>query len=320
MRLPTSSALDPAGIQSERIAALFWGYVAITTVVFVLVIGAFVVAVTRRRSPGELAKRELPTPASLLRKRIVGVATLLTSATLVIMLVMSVMTSRAVASLGGEDVLRVKVTAHKWWWEFTYPAGAAALQFTTAYEMHIPVGRVVEVDLGSVDVIHSFWVPSLHGKRDAIPGQHSSLFLRAERAGTYEGQCAEFCGVQHANMRFIVVAESETDFRAWAAHAIEPAPPPDDPAKRRGQQVFMSYRCVTCHAIGGTEAFGTVGPNLTHLASRRDIGMGTLPNTQRHLSGWIADPQATKPGVAMPSTALDPADLNALVAYLGSLR
>ena len=194
------------------------------------------------------------------------------------------------------------------------------MEFTTAYEMHVPVGRAVQVDLTSADVIHSFWVPSLNGKRDAIPGKHSSILLRADRVGRYEGQCAEFCGAQHANMRFAVVAESEEDFKAWTAHALSPAPAPTDPVERRGQEVFVKSRCAACHAIGGTEAFATVGPDLTHLASRSHIAMGTLSNTRDHLRGWIADPHSTKPGVMMPATALERDDLNALVTYLASLR
>ena len=171
-----------------------------------------------------------------------------------------------------------------------------------------------------MDVIHSFWVPSLHGKRDVILAKNSSLVIQADEPGRYEGQCAEFCGTQHANMRFVVIAESEADFHAWMEHALAPAPAPDDDTKRHGLEVFRTNRCIACHAIGGTDAFATVGPNLTHVASRRELAMGTIPNSPGHLAGWIVDPQSTKPGAIMPNTALPPDDLLALLAYLGSLK
>jgi cytochrome c oxidase subunit 2 len=320
MIAPTASALHPAGIQSQRIAELFSVYCYIAGVVFVVVLTALAIGIARKRHPDEGEKRELSFAASMSRFRAVSIATGLTCLTLVAMLLLSVMTSRAMASLRTPDAIRVNVTGHKWWWEFTYPSGTAGTQFTTAYEMHIPVGRPVQVDLTSADVIHSFWVPSLNGKRDAFPGKHLSIFIRADQPGRYEGQCAEFCGAQHANMRLVVVAESEAEFNAWMAHSLEPAPVPEDPLALRGREVFLKSRCVTCHAIGGTDAFATVGPNLTHVASRREIAMGTVPNTRGHLAGWIVDPQSTKPGVIMPSTPLAPDDLNALLTYLTSLR
>jgi cytochrome c oxidase subunit 2 len=320
MTLPSFSVLHAAGVQSERIAELFWIYFYLSAAIFVLMTLAFVVSITRGRAADESTRVPLSKSVQRFRFRTVGVATALTVVTLVVMLLLSVVTSRALASLNTKDAVQVKVIAHKWWWEFTYPAAVAGTQFTTAYEMHIPVGRTVEVDLASSDVIHSFWVPTLHGKRDAIPSKHSSLFLRADRAGRYEGQCAEFCGIQHANMRFVVVAETDTEFKAWLAHSLTPAPVPDDSIQVRGRDVFLKSRCIVCHAIGGTDAFATVGPNLTHLASRGFIGMGTLQNTREHLAGWIVDPQSTKPGVIMPATPFDPDDLNALVTYLASLR
>jgi cytochrome c oxidase subunit 2 len=318
--MPPHDALAPQGLHAHRIADLFWSYSYVSAVVFVLVTGALVLAVTRRRSPDVAEKSEMPETALRPRERYVGAASAITAMTLVVLLVLSVMTSRALASMSTKDAISVEVIGHKWWWEFQYPAAVAGTHFTTAYEMHIPVGRPVEVKLSSADVIHSFWVPSLNGKRDAIPSKHSSIVLQADQPGRYEGQCAEFCGTQHANMRFVVVAESEADFKAWMAHALTPAVTPDDPVKLQGQQVFQKSRCITCHAIGGTDAFATVGPNLTHVASRRELAMGTIPNGPGHLAGWIVDPQSTKPGVVMPGTPLAPEDLNALITYLGSLK
>jgi cytochrome c oxidase subunit II len=320
MSEPSFSALHASGVQSFRIAELFWSYFYIAVAVFAIVSLALALAIGKARAPSDLPKRELPKPARAHRQRVIHAATLLTCITLVVMLYQSAATSRGLASLPTADAIRVNVKAHKWWWEFTYPASVAGTQFTTAYEMHLPVGRPVEIDLTSTDVIHSFWVPSLHGKRDAFPGRHSSLFIQANEVGRFEGQCAEFCGVQHANMRFAVVVESAQAFEAWAAHSLAPAPPPNDATKAQGLDVFLKSRCASCHTIGGTEALATAGPNLTHLASRRSIAMGTLPNTRGHLAGWIADPQSIKPGVAMPSTTLEPDDLRALLAYLESLR
>jgi cytochrome c oxidase subunit 2 len=318
--MPSPSALDPSGVQSSRIADLFWAYFDISALVFVLVMGAFVVAIFRKRTPDDPEKTEPAEHIERPRRRAVTVATVLTVVALIIMLVLSVATSRALASLGTKDAISVEVIGHRWWWEFQYPAAVAGTHFTTAYEMHVPVGRPIEVKLSSHDVIHSFWVPSLSGKRDLIPGKRGSIVLQADRPGRYEGQCAEYCGTQHANMRFVVVAESEQDFKAWLAHSLSPAVTPDDPVKLAGQQVFQKGRCAACHAISGTDAFGTVGPNLTHIASRRELAMGTIANGPGHMAGWIVDPQSTKPGVIMPGTPLPPEDLNALITYLGSLK
>jgi cytochrome c oxidase subunit 2 len=318
--MPPSSALDPAGIQASRIDGLFWAYFDISALVFVLVVGAFVVAVFRKRRPDLTEKREPPEAVERPRRRAVTAAGALTVVALIVMLFLSIATSRALASLGTRDAITVEVVGHRWWWEFQYPASVAGTHFTTAYEMHVPVGRPVEVKLASNDVIHSFWVPSLHGKRDAIPGKRATLVLQADHPGRYEGQCAEFCGTQHANMRFVVVAERDEEFKAWLAHSLSPAVTPDDPVKLQGQQVFLNSRCAACHAISGTDAFATVGPNLTHIASRRELAMGTLGNDRGHLAGWIVDPQSSKPGVIMPGTPLAPDDLNALITYLGSLK
>jgi cytochrome c oxidase subunit II len=318
MTMP-SSTLAPAGVQATHIASLFWTYFAIATVVFSLVSGAFALAIARR--PSSIPEKTEPTTEeNRPKRRVVAIAIALTCATLTVMLWLSVATSRALGSLSAKNAVPIEVVGHQWWWEFRYPASVAGTQFTTAYELHVPVGRPIEVKLSSPDVIHSFWVPSLHGKRDVIPGKDASLVLRADQPGRYQGQCAEFCGLQHANMRFVVVAESEEDFKAWLAHSLAPAPTPSDPVALEGQQVFMKSRCIMCHAIGGTEAFASVGPNLTHLASRREIAMGTLPNTPGHLAGWIVGPEEQKPGTAMPGTPLASADLTALLTYLGSLK
>ena len=181
-------------------------------------------------------------------------------------------------------------------------------------------GRPIKIELKSTDVIHSFWVPNLHGKKDAFPDHDSAIWLRADKEGTYDGQCAEFCGYQHAQMRLQVIAESEDKFQQWLQSARKNAPDPQTEAQKRGQQVFLGTTCVMCHTIQGTNAGARLGPNLTHVASRKRIAAGTLPNTKGHLAGWIVDPQKIKPGVRMPQNPLNPQDLNALLEYIESLK
>lgn len=313
------SALEPAGTEAAQSLGLFNAYFDVSALVFTLVIAALGFALGQKRVP--IGEGVAPTPAELRHKtRAVIWATAVTVCVLLALLVASASTGHAMATLSKEHPVRVQVIAHKWWWEFRYPVAGPATQFSTAYELHVPVGRPVELELVATDVIHSFWVPNLVGKRDAIPGKHNVLFLHAERAGAYEGQCAEFCGTEHAHMRFLVVAEEPAQFSAWLDHQLGSPAPPNEPLRQRGLELFMSSRCSVCHAIAGTDAFGTVGPDLTHLASRRRLAMGTLANDQEHLSSWISDPQASKPGVQMPSTPLSSDDRRALLAYLEGLR
>lgn len=307
---PAQSALEPAGVQAAHVEELFWGYFDVAALVFILVLGALVVALAKRRTP-DAPERKKPV--------VIG-ATVITAVTLVVLLVMSVVTGRALASIAHADAVKVDVTGYRWWWKFEYPDAEPSKIVTTTYELHVPVGRPIELRLRAADVIHSLWVPSLSGKRDLIPGKNTTLLLRADRPGRYEGMCAEFCGLQHANMRFVVVAETQEQFDAWRAAALAPARPPADAVAQRGQDVFMKSRCPVCHTIAGTEARGTVGPPLTHVASRRTIGQGTAPNEVGHLAGWIVDPQSTKPGIVMPGTPFASEDLMALLAYLGGLR
>jgi cytochrome c oxidase subunit 2 len=215
----------------------------------------------------------------------------------------------------------INVTGHQWWWEVEYQdLNAPTLRFRTANEIHIPVGRPVVLNVTSRDVIHSFWVPNLQGKRDLISGYTTSIWLQADRPGVYRGQCAEFCGYQHANMAVYVTAEEDAPFKGWLAAQREPSLEPSTDTARSGRDVFMRGSCPTCHTIRGTAAGGTVGPELTHLASRRTLAAGTLPNTAGHLGGWISDPQSVKPGVKMPPNKLSGDDFQALLAYLEGLK
>jgi cytochrome c oxidase subunit 2 len=313
------SALEPAGTQAARILHLFYAYLDVSVVVFTLVIAALGFALGLKPEP-RTEKRELEPSALRSRQRVVTWATILTVVTLLGLLVASVGTGHALSLLPSRDPIHVQVIGREWWWEFRYPVSGPATQFSTAYELHIPVNRPVELELVAADVIHSFWVPSLTGKRDAIPGKNNVLLLRAERPGVYEGQCAEFCGTEHANMRFLVVAETAKEYAAWRDRQLATPASPTEPEQQRGLRVFMASRCSVCHAIAGTEAFGTVGPDLTHVASRKRLAMGTIENDRSHLSQWITDPQMDKPGVQMPGTPLPPEDQRALLAYLGGLR
>lgn len=236
------------------------------------------------------------------KRRAVTWATVATVVALIGLLVASVATGHAMAPVSGEHPVRVEVIGRKWWWEFRYPTNGPSTRFRTAYELHIPVGRPVQVELLASDVIHSFWVPALAGKRDAIPGKDRVLTLQADAPGVYEGRCAEFCGVQHANMRFVVIAESDAAFEAWRAHQLEPALVPTDALRRHGLDVFMKSRCATCHSIAGVDAFGSVGPDLTHVASRGRLAMGSVVNDAEHMRDWIKNPAHIKPGVQMPGT------------------
>jgi cytochrome c oxidase subunit 2 len=186
--------------------------------------------------------------------------------------------------------------------------------------MHIPVGRPVQIRGMSNDVIHSFWVPNLNGKRDLIPSHVTTEWFEADHPGVFRGQCAEFCGLQHAHMAIWVVAEPQEKFNAWMRAQLQPAAAPSTPELQKGQQVFMNSACVYCHEIQGTSASGQNGPDLTHFGSRRGIAANTVPNTMGNLAGWILDPQSMKPGNHMATVAVNSTDLQPLVEYLESLK
>jgi cytochrome c oxidase subunit 2 len=252
-------------------------------------------------------------------KVVVG-ALAVTGLILFVFLIMSYRTGRASYTLQDPNALSIKVTGHQWWWEVQYLDQTASNIFKTANEIHIPVGRPVQIRLTSTDVIHSFWAPNLDGKKDLLPGHETIIWLRADREGEYYGQCAEFCGHQHAHMRFVVIAEPVDKFYAWLDAQRKPSVQPSDEKQQKGQQVFLTSPCIMCHTIRGTDASGIVAPDLTHLASRKTIAAGTLPLTRGHLAGWITNSQEIKPGNRMPPIPLTPEDLQALLAYLESLK
>jgi cytochrome c oxidase subunit II len=318
------SVLDPAGPQAAHIAALWWWMFWIFSAIFLLVVAALLIAIFQARVHGPAVipvAEAAPLPA---RERRIGwmVATCvgLTVVVLFIFLAANVITGHRLALLAADDAVNIQLTGYRWWWKVQYPDHIPARHVTTANEIHIPVGRPVLINTDSQDVIHSFWVPSLHGKRDLVPGNPSAIWLQADQPGRFEGQCAEFCGLQHAHMRLLVIAEPEENYQAWLDGQRQTAPAPSDPIAQRGLHVFETGPCALCHSVRGTEASGQVAPDLTHFASRATIAAGTMPNSPGHLAAWIVDPQHIKPGNAMPPNSLSPEDLQALLAYLGGLH
>jgi cytochrome c oxidase subunit 2 len=319
--MPMQEILASAGPQAEHIEALWWIMLVICTAVFVGVLVAVAWALARapRGSPATP-----PDLSSLVRPErgaaiVVAVAVGICLALLVFLTLASYITDRRLAGLGGPEV-QIELTAHRWWWEVRYLDADPSRTFTTANEIHIPVGKPVLVTLKADDVIHSFWVPNLAGKKDLIPGRDATLTMQADVPGTYRGQCAEFCGVQHAKMALLVFADPPEQFEAWAASERKPALEPASEEESRGREIFVSGRCAMCHAIQGTMASARKAPDLTHFASRETLGAGTVPNSIGHLAGWILDPHSIKPGVNMPANPLDPDELHALLAYLEGLR
>ncbi|MFC4859375.1 cytochrome c oxidase subunit II [Actinophytocola glycyrrhizae] len=305
------STLEPAGPGARRVEGLWWLLFWISLVVYVIVMAVLVVALLRRRRRGPVNRGDAT--------RFVVVAG--------VVLPFLVLTSVYLVGLRDMDALsqpeadrasdvEVTVVGHQWWWEVRYPGSGAV----TANEVHIPVGVDVRLDLTTADVLHSFWVPELMPKTDMISGRTNTTWLHADRPGTYRGHCAEYCGLQHGNMAFHVVAQPRAEFDAWLARAARPAPEPDTAAERRGLAVFEQTGCAACHTIRGTSADGTVGPDLTTIGSRWSIGAGAAPNTPGDLGGWVVDPRTIKPGNLMPPQPVPAQELPDLIAYLRSLK
>jgi len=319
---PLQDALRPAGIQAEHIGGLWNLTLGLCALVFLLIVAACVTAlwIAPRADAGTA-----PNLDSLARPerriwRVIGWSTGLATVGLLVLLAADVFTSRALARMPLQDAVNIELVGHMWWWEARYRDADPSREFTTANELHIPAGRPVVVTLRSKDVIHSLWIPNLHGKKDMIPGRTATLRLRADRPGTYRGQCAEFCGIEHAMMALLVEAEPNERYEAWAAQQRRPAAEPADALAQRGREVFLSRSCASCHTVRGAGANAMLGPDLTHLASRRTIASAMFPNNRGHLGGWIGDPQSLKPGVFMPPNPLPPDDLQALLAYLETLK
>ena len=336
------SALEPAGPQAARIARLFYFAVGTATIIYLLTMAALAFAAWRarqrqRQHPQAASAKPEPVHAedvgandahphryaprehrSMTRAVSGGVA--MTVLVLLAFLGYDLSVGRAMTPSPIKNPLIISVTGLQWWWLVEYPDSTPQNRITTANEIHIPVGEPVVFLLSSRDVIHSIWVPNLDGKKDLVPGYTQSVWFQADTAGVYRGQCAEFCGMQHAKMALVVIAEPRAQFEQWQREARRPQDPPADSAALRGQTVFMSASCAMCHAIEGTPAGSHNGPPLTHLATRRTIAAATLENTRENMSRWITNPQGIKPGTRMPPSQLTPAELDALLTYLQSLR
>ena len=339
------SSLEPAGPAAVEIARLWNVMLVVGTAVTLLVLVLLAVALFRRRRPEELppeadrppdargeranaesggrgrADKGRPRSERLGARWMVIGGIVFPGVVLTALLVFTLRTLGGISARRWEPApLTIEVTGKQWWWEVRYSPEEPARMAITANELRIPVGRRVRILLRGGDVIHSFWVPGLQGKTDMIPGRVNVTWLQADAPGRWRGQCAEFCGVQHANMALVVVAEPADRFEAWLALQRRPAAEPRDSATAAAREVFVASGCVLCHTVRGTPAGGQLGPDLTHLASRLTLAAGILPNTPGHLAGWISAPQGIKPGSRMPSVPMRPEEMRAIVHYLSTLR
>ncbi len=310
----TPSALDVQGEGARIIAVEWWFQFWLATIIFLGILGLLGTIIYRQhRHPLDLSV-DMDDSGGMKWIWIGGIA--LPVIVLSAVFAFSLRSSMALASPPRQETTTIEVIGHRWWWEVRYPEEG----IVTANQIHVPVGQPVRLHVTSADVIHSFWVPQVHGKIDLIPGESNSIWLQADVPGVYRGICSEFCGLQHARMNFMLVAETPERFQEWVEHERRPAVAPESELAQLGQQVFLSSSCVYCHTIRGTPAVGQVGPDLTHLANRLTIAAGTLENTPGNLLGWIVDPQHIKPGNLMPPTHLTGEELQALLAYLGRLQ
>ncbi|MEF7617513.1 cytochrome c oxidase subunit II [Aquincola sp. MAHUQ-54] len=305
--------LDPHGPFSNTVSTLAWVLLALVTVIFVLVCAALWVALY-----GNDALR-----AKLGGERVVKwFGLILPAGVLFLLLVGGMLLVRGLTTIQGDE-LRMRVSGNIYWWRVSYLDAAGKEVLADANELHIPVGRPVVVDMVSEDVIHSFWVPKLGGKMDMIPGRTNRLKLQADKAGTYGGQCAEFCGGAHALMGFVVVAHEPDAWQRWLDGRIEraTAAAPLDIDAQRGKQLFNEIGCAACHRVGGTDAQGLSGPDLTFVGARQSLGAGILPNSRATLIGWIGDSQSIKPNNRMPAyRSLKAEELHALASYMEALK
>ena len=310
------SVLDVAGVQNAYIHTMWTVLLGICALMYVLVLGFLLWALLRaRRTPESDRPAESTGVDSALYAWIGLVIVGLFGITIT-----SYAVDRAIFAAGRKSGLALEVTSQQWWWDIKYQNDDPSQSFHTANEIHLPVNVPVTISLRSPDVIHSFWVPNLHGKQDLIPGRDTDIHLRPTRTGVFRGQCAEFCGAQHANMAVYVFVESQQDFDRWRAGQLQAATAPTGSTAAQGRDSFMTSACPLCHTIRGTDAAGVTGPDLTHVASRASLAAGALDYNRGNLAAWIADPQGIKPGNHMPTVGLNPQDLQSIATYLDGLK
>lgn len=310
------SSLDPAGAAAQLIADLWWPMLIVASLVTVLVLVLLLIGVFRafkHRSARPLSARQS-------RNLVIAGGIILPLSVTIPFALSSFSIGRTLYAPLPDDALTIEVVGKRWWWEVHYLDQNGDRVATTANELHVPVGEPIKLLLKSDNVIHSFWVPNIQGKTDMMPGRVNVTSLVADEPGVYRGQCAEYCGAQHALMAFLFVAETPDEFADWLEHQKQPAATLETAQAVQGRKVFSDSGCADCHTIRGTQADGKEGPDLTHIAGRRMLAAATVPNRIGHLGGWITDPQHIKPESLMPSTELPPDDLQSLLSYLGSLE
>jgi cytochrome c oxidase subunit 2 len=314
----TPSIFAPVSTPAFVIRELAFFVLGITAVIFFVVAGLGVYALIRfRRRPGDDGRE----PPQVYGSRQIELAW--TVAPLLIVVVLFLVTARYIYQIERRaqpaDALEVTIVGHQWWWEIRYPK----LGIITANEVHVPVSEAERptptyITLQSADVIHSFWIPQLAGKMDVIPNKTNHVWIDPQRTGTYVGQCAEYCGTQHAGMLLIATIHAKDDFARWVAE--QQAPARDDARVVAGRELFSSLACINCHTVRGTTANGVFGPDLTHLMSRSTIGAGMIQNTPQTLRAWVEDPASLKPGALMPAMQLSRGEVDKVTAYLLTLR
>jgi cytochrome c oxidase subunit 2 len=309
------SILSARSPQAHNIMLLWWWMLGAATIVFVGALAMLVVAWFKRGVPGLplLGEREDLSEGLVL---IFGIAIPI----VVLVGLFAVSDVYMVGQTSPPDprstAMTIDVIGHQWWWEVRYPGTDAV----TANEIHIPIDTRVNLVATTADVIHSFWVPALNRKIDMIPGRQNRILLYTTHPGVYRGQCSQYCGMQHANMAMYVFAQRPAAYRSWLQGMASPASSPTTASAQAGERLFMSSQCASCHTIAGTQAQGTVGPNLTHVASRTTLASATIPNTRAQLAAWILNPQAIKPGTRMPDLGLPRGEVAQIVDYLETLR
>jgi cytochrome c oxidase subunit II len=314
------NALGGQGAEGAGFVSLFTIFMVVCTIFYVLVIVGLLIAMWRRpKGERTLDDRQHHKTSPIMRPALIA-WTILIVAGLTGLTVASFFTDRSNAANVRDARLTLTVTANQWWWDVVYNSPDASKTVRTANEIHLPVGVPTQVRLVSSDVIHSLWIPNLAGKQDLVPGRETDLQLLPLKTGLYRGQCAEFCGIQHAHMALDITVESKADFDRWLSAQLTPARPPATPVQLAGYGYVTGRECSTCHNIAGTPASGQVGPDLTHFASRQSIAAGTLPMNRENIAAWVANPQAQKPGNHMPAVGLPPTDLQAVTAYLETLK
>jgi len=316
------SDFGAAATEDRQFLTLFWIFMAVCGVMYALVIAFLMAGLARRRTEAEANVVETGRhhrSHPLMRTTLIG-WTALIGVGLAALAIASFFADRSMAEAATNEKLSITLTGNQWWWDIVYNSNDASKTMRTANELHLPVGVPTRILLNSADVIHSLWIPSLGGKQDLIPGRQNDITFVPQKIGIFRGQCAEFCGTQHAHMALVVVVQSYPDFIKWWDHQLQPAVAPRTPLQLAGYQYVTNGPCSACHNIGGTPASGTVAPDLTHLASRKSLAASTMPMSEGNLYGWVEDPQSLKPGVKMPTIGLEPDKLHAVVAYLETLK